>query len=111
MEIKLIANKESLDDFKILLDANCEYTISRTFQMSSYFDAAVHLLTIGGGVAGVAKCIIEYLKLKHASRKISIITSDNEKIEIEANSTEEVEKLVNIAQSIVIEKNNGNVNI
>ena len=70
------------------------------------FDSNILLeyLTVGGGIAAIAKCILEYLKLHYQKRRVSIKLKDSIEVEIEGQSLKEIENLLKVAEKVIIQK-------
>lgn len=62
----------------------------------------VQFLTVGGGLAGLANCVIQFLKLKYQKRSVKIRFQDGSEINVEGLSTKEIEDLLVNAKALVI---------
>ncbi len=66
--------------------------------------------TVGGGMIAIAKCLIEYLKLKKQTIRIVVKTKEGSMVEVEAPSEKEVLELFRNVEHILIEKTEENSN-
>lgn len=97
-----IADNESESSSTAIGDSFFGFLGLVAFNVSEYLPLATQLIVATGGFAGLAKIVVTYLTLKHQTRKITITDNDNRKIEIEATSLEEVERLLATAKAIEI---------
>lgn len=63
----------------------------------------ISYLSVGGGGAVIAKCLIDLLKLKYAQKKIILKDNSGKEITIEANSKNEIIELLNKVSEINME--------
>lgn len=98
-EIILQIEKSDISDFNSLLKKE-KIQIRNKLKLHLNESDLVYYLSVGGFV-GLAKCLLAFFKIKHGTRKISIKTSHGDEINIEGNSIEEVEKMLESAKEIV----------
>lgn len=102
---EVIGDQELIDEFVNFSNSEGSenLSLSQAFKLSSYADGLVQFLTVGGGLIGLSKCIIEYLKIKHKTRRIKIKKEDGSELEIEASSSDELVKILSVAEVLIIE--------
>lgn len=102
-KILLIAEFDDVEDIA-QLTKNENIVLNRKPSLNISEDHIVHYLTLGGGFLGLAKCILEYLKLKYQRRSVTIKDQSGKEVIVEGLSVEEVEKLLHSADKIYINK-------
>ena len=102
--VEIIGTSDLITEFLSFSKDFGQYQATPTLRMSSYFEGIIHLLTFGGGIAGLAKCLLEYVKIKNQNRKIRIKKKDGSEIEIVGNSIKEIQELILEAELMVLEE-------
>lgn len=101
MEINI--EKELVEEFASSLRVE-EIKMIKSPTLNFGADQLLEFLTVGGGIAAISKCILEYLKLHYQKRKVHIKIDDSRTIEVEGQSKKEIEELLAVAQKIIVTK-------
>lgn len=100
----LIPKTELATFLQILSQEEIEYDIDNEFNLEESVTQIINFLTVGGGIVGAAKCIIEYLKIKHQNSKIRVKKKSGEEIEIEIADKDLIKSLLQDARLVIIDQ-------
>lgn len=104
VQIEIISDFEDIKQLEFIIkESGFDISISPTFSLDA--DGIIHLLTIGGGLAGLAKCINTFINIHYQKRKVRVRLDNQREFEIEGVTIKELEKLLRKTKSILLENN------
>lgn len=103
LKIPLIAEVNDVEDFSHFTKEQ-DISVTRKPSLRLNPDQVIHYLTFGGGFIALAKCILDYLKLKYQKRIVTIKDKTGKELTVEGLSVEEVVTLLETAETIHIKK-------
>lgn len=101
--MEILIDKDIDSEFRTLLnDEGIKLVKKPVLNLDS--NLILEYLTVGGGIAAIAKCILEYLKLHFQKRRVVIKLKDSTEIEVEGKSIKEIEILLKTAEKVTVSK-------